>query len=58
MNKSLEYELKKREKEINYFVEKIDGLNKELKTQKEYITKIKEKKKNYKKKFQELEQSR
>jgi hypothetical protein len=35
LNKSLEYELKKREKEIHYFVDKIEGLNKELKIQKE-----------------------
>ncbi|CAD8124864.1 unnamed protein product [Paramecium sonneborni] len=56
LTKQLEKELKKREEEIDYFIQKIENKDKEIKQQKEQIVKLKSKKKDYKKKCQELQQ--
>ncbi|CAK68454.1 unnamed protein product (macronuclear) [Paramecium tetraurelia] len=55
LNKQLERELKKREEEIDYFISKIDVKDKEIKHQKDLIIKLKGKKKDYKKKCQEIQ---
>ncbi|CAD8105100.1 unnamed protein product [Paramecium primaurelia] len=56
LTKELERELKKREEEIDYFIQKIDNKDKEIKQQKDLILKLKSKKKDYKKKCQEIQQ--
>ncbi|CAD8204213.1 unnamed protein product [Paramecium pentaurelia] len=57
LTKQLENELKKKEDDIDYFVHRIDIKDKEIKLQKELIIKLKNKKKDYKKKFLESQQS-